>query len=280
MAGLREIAHPEIGQQHADIKGHGAIEGELGIDDAGLLRRHHHRAGVEIAMQKGFRRGGENVFQALGRHFQIAVGAQLLHDAIELRRGMAVELRVIIGIAEDQAFGDVAQRHVVGKEREISLAQLGIEAEVGTAKQGARQKQSEVLGNFRQFLSGDQGAAQNDMGREEFHDDDRLARIEMENLRHHSGIALSLSRQGMILEEGALQRQGPAIAHEADIGQRLLDDHGALGAFDDEDQIEIAVADFAHFPGLRISADPVLQRGKAAQPCGQRFGAQGDKIFV
>ena len=231
-------------------------------------------------MQKRFRRGGENMLQPLGLHFQIAVGAQLRHNAVELRRGMAVELRVVIGIGEDQAFGDVAQRDIVGEEREVSLAQLGIEAQVGAAKQGARQKQSEVLGDLRQFLAGNQGAAQDDMRREEFHDDDRLARIEMENLRHHSGIALSLSGQGMIFEEGALQRQGPAIAHEADIGQRLLDDHGALGAFDDEDQIEIAVADFAHFPGLRISADPVLHGGKAAQPCRQRFGAQGDKIFV
>ncbi len=140
MAGLREIAHPEIGQQHADIKSHGAIEGELGIDHAGLLGRHHHRAGVEIAMQKCFRRGSKNMFQPLGRHFQIAVGAQFLHNAIKLRRSMAVELGVIIGIAEDQAFGDVTQRHVIGKEGEISLAQLGIEAQVGTAKQSTRQE--------------------------------------------------------------------------------------------------------------------------------------------
>ncbi len=100
------------------------------------------------------------------------------------------------------------------------------------------------------------------MGREEFHDDDRLARIEMENLRHHSRIALSLSGQGVVFKERTFQRQGPAIAHEADIGQRLLDDNGALGAFDDEDQIEISVADFPHFPLGCISANPVLQGGK------------------
>ena len=66
-------------------------------------------------MQKGFRRGGKDMFQALGRNFQIAVGTQCGNNRIKLRRGVAVQFRVKIGITEHQAFGDVAEGGIVGK---------------------------------------------------------------------------------------------------------------------------------------------------------------------
>ena len=99
MAGLREEGHPEIGEQHADVEGHRAVEGEFRIDDAGLLVGDHDRAGMQIAMQQRLGIGGEKVLQPLRLDFQIAVGAQLGDDAVELRRGVAVQLGVEIGVA-------------------------------------------------------------------------------------------------------------------------------------------------------------------------------------
>src|SRR5437773_1103765 len=47
---------------------------------------------------------------------------------------------------------------------------------------------------------------------------------------------------------GSRQRQGPGIADQAHIGQSLLDDDAPPRPLDDEDEIEIAVADFLYAP--------------------------------
>src|SRR3954470_22672733 len=51
------------------------------------------------------------------------------------------------------------------------------------------------------------------------------------------------------------QRQRPALADQADIGQRLLHGDAAAAALDDENEIEIAVADFGDRPGGRLAAE-------------------------
>ncbi|MNU03840.1 hypothetical protein D3C72_2480160 [compost metagenome] len=61
----------------------------------------------------------------------------------------------------------------------------------------------------------------------------------------------------MVFEERPLQGQRPALADEPDIGKRLLDDRSPLVAGDDEDEIEIAVADLLDLPAAMIAADPV-----------------------
>ena len=50
------------------------------------------------------------------------------------------------------------------------------------------------------------------------------------------GVSLGLALQRMIFEIGAFQRQRPAFADKAHIGQRLLDNGAARAAIDDEGQ--------------------------------------------
>ena len=87
------------------------------------------------------------------------------------------------------------------------------------------------------------------MRRQILHDDQRLRLVEMVNSRHRAraGPAL-LPDQRMVLEERTLERQRPALADQPDIGQRLLGDDAADRAFDDEDQVQIAVSDLADGP--------------------------------
>ncbi len=74
MAGLREIGHPEIAEQRADVEAHRAVGGELGVDDTRVGVRHHHRAGVQVAVQQGLRAHAEPRLHLQRRELQIAIG--------------------------------------------------------------------------------------------------------------------------------------------------------------------------------------------------------------
>src|SRR4029077_10272473 len=57
----------------------------------------------------------------------------------------------------------------------------------------------------------------------------------------------------------------PALADQPDIGQRLLQHDAAFGPFDDEHQVEIAVAHFADLPIRRLAADAGRNGGDIRQ---------------
>ena len=98
------------------------------------------------------------------------------------------------------------------------------------------------------------------MRRQIFHGDERLGLVEMIDVWRAAGIARRLPRQRVIFEERAFQRQRPALADEAHIGKRLFDDDAAARALDDEDEIEVAVADLAHAPASRRRVEPLADR--------------------
>ena len=277
VASLRKVGHPEIGKQHADIEGHRRIEGELRIDDPRLRVGDHDRAGMQVAMHQRLGVGGEHMLQLLRFDLEVAVGAQFGDDGVELRRGVPVHRRFVIGVGEDEVLGDVAELGIVGKQRQILLARAGLHVEIGAAKERARHEAAEVAGDVRQLPALDQRTAQDDMRRQVLHDDERLGFVEVVDLRHQAGRARLLPGKRMVLEEGALERQRPALADQPHIGQRLLDDRSALVALDDEDQIEIAVADFTDVPASGSAADARRQRLYAAEARLQGFDGQSVK---
>jgi hypothetical protein len=62
-------------------------------------------------------------------------------------------------------------------------------------------------------------------GLQEFHDDQRLTLVEMvEPPARGPDLGPGLPGQGVVFEEGALERERPAFAHKAYVRQRLLDD--------------------------------------------------------
>jgi hypothetical protein len=110
---------------------------------------------------------------------------------------------------------------------------------------------------------------------EPLHHDERLRLVEMHDAGDDARVARLLPDQRVVFVEGAVQRQGPAFADETDVGQRLLDDDGACGPFDDEDEVEVAVAHLAHAPVGGRAADGPRDGVDAAQPRGQGFGREG-----
>ena len=93
------------------------------------------------------------------------------------------------------------------------------------------------------------------------------------------GARAGLVRQRQMFVVRTRQRQRPALADQAHIGQRLLDGDSAVAAAYDEDEIEIAVADLADGPAGRRSAQPRCDRGKLREVIAQIRLAQ-NPIFV
>ena len=123
--------------------------------------------------------GREDVLQPLRLDLEIAVGAQLGDEAVELRAGMPVHFGVEIRVRENQVLGDIAELDIVCEQRQIRLAILGRHMQVGAAKQGTGHEQADVVGDIRQPPPFDQRPPQDDVGRQILHDDQRLAFIEM-----------------------------------------------------------------------------------------------------
>ena len=102
-----------------------------------------------------------------------------------------------------------------------------------------------------------------------FHDDQRLLLIKMQDFGHAARIPRFLTDQCMIFEEGPLERQRPAVTDQAHVRKRLLDNHAAGIAFHNKDQVEVAVADFPHRPGIHIAADGLFHDVEITQPLAQ-----------
>jgi len=62
--------------------------------------------------------------------------------------------------------------------------------------------------------------------------------------------------QAFVLEKSALERHRPAFADKSHIGQRLLDADAARRSPDQEDEVQVSIADFADLPIDRAAAQP------------------------
>jgi len=115
-------------------------------------------------------------------------------------------------------------------------------------EQGLADELGDVGGEIRVFDAGDEPLAHDDVRMQIFHHDHRLRAIEMKNPRRQPGGIFGLLGQRVVFIPAALERQGPGFADEPHIGQGLLDHHGAGRPFDDEDEVEVAVADLPDAP--------------------------------
>ena len=254
MTDLREVGQDEIGDQRADVEAHRAEEGEFWVDDANVARRRHDRAGVKVAMNERFGAAQEFELHRLGRRLERAVGADFQGDIVELRRRPVVQLGVAVGIGEHQILSDLAQLGVGAEHRNPSLLFACGKVKIGRLEQGRGHEFRQRLGETRVFDAGDQAVAHDDMRRQVLHDDERLGFVEQDDFRRQPGRAFVFSHERLTFEERAIQRQRPGFADQADVGQRLLNDHRPRGALDDEHQIEIPVADLGDAPFVRATA--------------------------
>ena len=81
--------------------------------------------------------------------------------------------------------------------------------------------------------------------------------------------------QRLVLEEGAVERQRPAFAHQPHIGQRLLDAEAAGRAAHQEDEVQIAVAHFLHAPAAGRAAETRAERGDFGEIGGKARHVEG-----
>jgi hypothetical protein len=84
MAGLREVAQHQIGQDSPDIKANRAEEREFGVDGAGVGFRHHHGTGMQIAVQQRLTARQERPFELLHRDLQRGIGPKRSRDRVKL----------------------------------------------------------------------------------------------------------------------------------------------------------------------------------------------------
>ena len=97
------------------------------------------------------------MLQPLRLDLEVAVGAQFGDDAVELRRGVAVQLGVEIGIGEDQVLGDVAELGIVGEQRHVFLAVRGPSCDRSEPRNSVRAtkrpRSSAIFGSCRPSIS-------------------------------------------------------------------------------------------------------------------------------
>lgn len=136
-------------------------------------------------------------------------------------------------------------------------------------KQRRSEKFGDVGGEARVLDPADQTFAHDDMRRKVLHHDHRLLAIEVEDLRRQARGVAALLDERVVFEPRPLERQRPGFANEAHIGQRLLDHEPAGRPLDDEDEVEVAVADLAHAPLGRLAAEPCPQVGQAGEDRGE-----------
>ncbi len=101
----------------------------------------------------------------------------------------------------------------------------------------------------------------------------------MKDRRHQPGRQPGLMGERQMFIVRTRERQRPALADQAHIGQRLLDGDCAVLASYDEDEVEIAVAYFADRPVRRRSAELGCDRGKLRKVVSQIRLAQ-NPVFV
>jgi hypothetical protein len=196
-------------------------------------------------------------------------------QVVQLRAGPAIVLGHPVRLGEDQVLGDLAQRPVPGKGGNGVLLLGSGERQVGGKEEGPGHEAGDILDEAGVLERVDHALAHDDVGLEELHDDERQGLVVVVYFRDQAGRMARLYGQGHLLVVGARQGQGPALAHQAHIGQRLLDGDAARRPADDEHQIEIAVPDLLHPPVLGAAAEPRahhLNPGQIASQAGLVMG--------
>ena len=186
-------------------------------------------------------------------------------------RGPAVQLGDAIGIGEDQILGDLAELGIAGEDRRQRLLLARRQSEVAGHEQALGQIFHDMPGEGGVAAALDHAVAHDYMRLQQLHDHGVEWRLVMIDLGNQPADMGPLDPHIFMLEEGALQCHRPALADEADIGQRLLDADPARGAFHQEDEVEIAVAHLGDLPVRRAAAEPGRDIGQPREPGGQRI---------
>ncbi len=226
---------------------------------------------MQVAMDQRLRLAQELQLVLLRRPFPRPVGAHRSGGDVELRAGPAVALGHAPRIGEDQILGDPAELCIVAEQRHVLFLRGGGLAEVGGREQRLGHEGRHVVGELWIDRAADQALAQDDVRVEVGHHGERQRLVEMEELGHVRRYHRALRTERLMLEEGATHRQRPALTDQPHIGQRLLQHHAALGPFDHEDQVEIAVAHFADLPVRRLAAE-VGRNSRNARQIGGDIG--------
>jgi len=134
----------------------------------------------------------------------------------------------------------------VDEALDFQLLGLVVQRQVGGAAQGLGQEEADVLGEVGVLDTLDQTFTHDDMAVQILHGKEvhlRVVEVDPRRVLGHERV-FDLERFG--LDSRPVDGQRPVAAHQAQVRQRLFDDHGALRVGfgpDPEDQVQVAVAD-------------------------------------
>ena len=254
MPGLGVPAEQQIAEERPQVESDGAVEGELRIDHASVVLRHHHGTGMQVPVDERLGLIEKFLSQTGGAHLERPVAPQVRGGGIELRRGVAIALARPIGIGEYQVHADPDQRLVGGEPRHSVHLRLKGTGQIRCEKAGAGHVLPHVAREIGIAPPFDQTVPQDDVRREPFHDGAIEVGIVVIDLGNEPADVRRDGAVVRILEVCPVEGHRPGRAGGADIGQRLLGAHRPLRALHDEHQVHIAVPHFADLPGFRHTA--------------------------
>ena len=198
------------------------------------------------------------------------VAAEFGGDCIELGCRPAVARVHHVRLGKDEIFGDLAQLGVGAERRHHPLFPVGGQRHVRSKEEGAGEIVADLFCKRRIASTLDHSPPHDDVWAQPLHDDGIESGLVVIGLRQQAPDMFCLLAHIFMFEEGALQGHRPALADKTDIGQGLLDADPAGRPFDQENEIEVAVADLADLPGIGSAAEP----GSDAIDAGEKFGQQ------
>ena len=259
MSGLGEPGHHQIGDEGTQVETDRPQHRELAVDDARVVLGHHHRSGVQVAMNQCLRVGQVVRAVAGDRRAQRQVVAQRRRPVVEPRHGPAVAWRFGVGIDEDQIDRDALQCDIACEQSLVFALALERIGEIGGVKPDGRHVIGHRRRGMRIVAAANQARAQHDVGLQPLHHDQVQLGIEVQPARRQRTDDRFDAAHVGVFEIGTFDRQRPARPGHAQPRQRLLDTDAAARPFHQVDRIDVAIGDIAHLPRAGVAAEQLRE---------------------
>ena len=245
--GLVGPREKQVADDVADVVAHGAVEGELRVDDLDALLVGKNRAGMEVAVDQGLGVVHEAVPQGGDFGVEGRVLIEMLPHEVLVAGGDDILVPGVHGLGQirlrqHQILRDVAQLRI-GEEFDLLLLFLPVHHQIRGGQQGLGQKIGEIFAEMAVDPARRQLLAEIFIGGNVLHREGGHGLIVMIDLRDEVGGQTALQFQGLRFNFVAVEVQRAAGGPQQLV--RLLHDDGAavpLGAHL-KHIVDVAVAD-------------------------------------
>ena len=233
----------------ADVEGRRAIEGKLAVDHlrraaAAPRNRHHHRPGVQVAVDQALLFRQEDIAELGDAAAQLLVGAQLRRQIGDGGRALVRRVGGVERLREDVVGRDPAHRRV----RELRLERRALGGGHAVAVRRLVREAHELADLLGGVLgvgaAGAQRRAHQLVAVEQLEHHHAALRVEVQVARHGAGRDAAVQVERGRLEQHPLRRQAVVGAETLNVRRRLLDEDAAAASVAHRPRIiEVAVGD-------------------------------------